>query len=306
MNAPKIKYALCVALSALQPSYQAIYGSDGKPSSGSRPMSLPIDSSFYSLDNTQLRLVDRAYCESDTSLRQIIPYILCIDDDYRVFTYSRGGAGGEGRLIGNLSIGLGGHMDEAIPAATNFATWLSIEGNRELAEEAGLPEQTLSFTHLLADTNEVGCVHCGVVAIRYVSAAEKAAINPEAGQIDNSEWLTIAELEKVQERLEGWSKLALPLAKAYIDQVESNDRLRAAQATIGVTESGVMLRGSAAEIAARGTDAHPNSVANLLGGSAGTATTDFGANMTDAEHQDVARDLADEAPVDDEPEDEGV
>jgi predicted NUDIX family phosphoesterase len=244
MNTLKIKLALCVALSALQSNYRAIYDEAGNPKPGQKPQALPIDSSFYSMTNEQLRLVDRADCETDRSLRQILPYVICVDSDLKVFTYSRGGKGAEGRLHGNLSIGLGGHMDEQIPAATSFATWMSIEGNRELAEEAGLPATSLSFTHLLADTNDVGCVHCGVVAIRYVSAEEKAALSPEAGCIENGEWLSVHKLaeDALFQRLEGWSKLALPIVARYVEQIDANQRLARAQALIGRTESGVVLK----------------------------------------------------------------
>lgn len=261
----KIKYALCVPLYKLQASYRKIYNEFGFPIEGRGPQTMQIDPTFFQFTNADLQLVDRAVCETNRNLRQIIPYISLVDSDNKIFVYSRGGEGGEGRLIGKLSIGLGGHMDLQIPEATSFATWLSVEGNRELAEEAGLEEQTLSFTHLIADTDDVGCVHVGVLTVRHVSAKEKAALSPEAGCIEKGEWLSISELlaPQIFDRLEGWSKLvaillqngdSIMLSAAITGQVgitatvisfeaqeESNQLLKNAAAVIGKTESGAVL-----------------------------------------------------------------
>jgi predicted NUDIX family phosphoesterase len=204
---PKVKLALCVPLAALPANYRAIYNADGTPN-GSPPQSLTIHSTFWHLAS-ETHLVDRADCESNLNLRQLIPYGACVDDDGRIFTYSRGGEGGEGKLIGKLSIGLGGHVDLAPVIGQALIKLLQDEGNRELGEEGGLPPATLDFVRLLAATTPVDCVHCGVLFIRRVTAAEKAALTPEAGCIEKGEWLLPQELAAVQDRLEEWSKLAL-------------------------------------------------------------------------------------------------
>jgi len=268
MNAPtKIKLALCVALANLPADYRAIYDENGYAAPGANPALLPIPDSFFELNGSALRLEDRATCEEDRSLRQLIPYTTIIDADSKIFVYSRGGEGGEGKLIGKLSIGLGGHVDELPTTGESLLQLLLREGNRELDEEAGLGPEHLNFTHLIADTDPVGCVHAGLLSIRYVTTAEKAALKPEAGCIEKGEWLTLRQLSapEIFDRLEGWSKLVVTLfiggdqkiahssvygtvgqvkSTSAEAQAESDAMLAHAQSVIGKTESGAVLQGS--------------------------------------------------------------
>jgi predicted NUDIX family phosphoesterase len=57
-------------------------------------------------------LEDRATCETDPSLLQLLPYVLIHrEDTEQYFVYCRGKGGEEARLHGNLSLGIGGHVD---------------------------------------------------------------------------------------------------------------------------------------------------------------------------------------------------
>ena len=51
----------------------------------------------------------RALLERNSSFRQIIPYIVLVDDG-QVVAYERAERGSEARLHGMLSIGMGGHV----------------------------------------------------------------------------------------------------------------------------------------------------------------------------------------------------
>jgi predicted NUDIX family phosphoesterase len=53
--------------------------------------------------------VERWMAEKDSTILQFIPYIVCYDDEH-IFTYSRK-SGGEERLEGRKSLGIGGHVN---------------------------------------------------------------------------------------------------------------------------------------------------------------------------------------------------
>jgi len=195
-QAPKVKNALCCAMHHLPVSYQ------------NSPILAVTDipESFWSIET---KLVDRALCETDETLRQFIPYIVLrnpVDNTY--FTYSRGQGSAEARLRGNLSVGLGGHMDELVPEGHTLATWCLAEARRELEEEAGITTLLdFGFEGLLCDpTNPVGRVHLGLLAV--VDVNPEIIETLEADVIENGEWLTLAQLNG-NDRMEHWSKAAV-------------------------------------------------------------------------------------------------
>ena len=54
--------------------------------------------------------VDRWLAEQDSSVLQLIPYVVCFNSSGKVLSYQRKG-GGEGRLEGKCSVGIGGHVN---------------------------------------------------------------------------------------------------------------------------------------------------------------------------------------------------
>lgn len=169
----------------------------------------PIHEGFWDIKSF---IADRAQCEADNSLQQFLPYVTVINEKKQIFVYSRGKGGAEARLIGNLSIGLGGHVDEAVPEGLTLYQWLQMEGERELLEEAciGLYGQNLQFLGLIRDTtNPVGLVHMGLLAIHHIHS--DTVVDLEAEIIENGQWLTLAEIFKpeVCGRMENWSKVVL-------------------------------------------------------------------------------------------------
>lgn len=196
MNAPTVKNALVCKTSDLPLSYLNEAG----------PVLVnPIPDTFWL---TPSKLADRAVCETDETTQQFLPYITAHDKHKRVFVYSRGKGGAEARLVGKLSIGLGGHVDEEVPEDYDLKSWLANEGQRELIEEAGLEiEGSLNFDGLIRDTsNPVGRVHIGVWSA--VEVSEDAIKETEADIVENGQWLFLDELmnPSVYDRLENWSK----------------------------------------------------------------------------------------------------
>ena len=106
------------------------------------------------------RYLERAVAEEDPSHKQLIPYVV-VRDAERVFLMHRTDAGGDPRLHGKASIGVGGHLnpvDEGEDAL--MAGFL-----REWAEELEADwEPAFQLIGLLNDdSNPVGAVHLGVV-----------------------------------------------------------------------------------------------------------------------------------------------
>jgi predicted NUDIX family phosphoesterase len=178
------------------------------------------------IEGIEYRLVDRSICETDTSTLQIIPYVTLIDPDtLEVFVYSRGKEGGESRLIGNCSLGLGGHIELAPDFDDDIISVLSKETARELNEEVGL-ENNDALVAVLADklriedyeffydeSNDVGKVHLCISIVLYVN--KKLVEDAEEEVITKGQWLSFSDIRTQVDNgeliLETWSKIVLDL-----------------------------------------------------------------------------------------------
>ncbi len=170
-------------------------------------------------------LEPRPECETNTSLVQLLPYIVLMDKNKRVLSYRRGKAGGEDRLKNKCSIGFGGHVEEGFDKISlkDRSEMLALSALRELNEELGFE---LTYSNLLkvkdafdgrniqifySTQDEVSRVHlCLLIKIE----CEPSEINKlEDGVIIEPEWLTLQELREKhsnKERvLEGWSEIAI-------------------------------------------------------------------------------------------------
>lgn len=161
------------------------------------------------LDSDQLSFQPRSQMESDPSYKQLIPYVLLEWDDggtKKLFTYTRGGGGGEARLHAKRSVGIGGHIsaEDAAGGADPYATGMQ----RELAEEVQLESTyTDQRVGLLYDpSNDVGKVHLGVVHRFVLSQPNVKSNEPDLAE---GGFISIAELREDLDRLETWSQLAI-------------------------------------------------------------------------------------------------
>lgn len=154
----------------------------------------------------------RQTLETCEDFRQIIPYIV-VTDGARIVCYERTPVGGEARLHGKLSIGLGGHIDFSDVARHNDAIDLdgtmALSAQRELEEELGhISGVDTDWIGLIVENDTpVSRVHIGVVA---VARLEAKAISAAEEAIANVRLLTPEELEREAARLEGWSQRLLP------------------------------------------------------------------------------------------------
>jgi len=131
----------------------------------------------------------RPMLEDDTSFVQFIPYVL-VRHGTRLLAYVREESGGEARLHGKFSVGVGGHIDlpdvivdetlimekgKEVPAnRIDIARTLVRSAVREISEEINMdvPEDAVMWTHLIhVTTTEVDAVHLGFVAMLDIEAA---------------------------------------------------------------------------------------------------------------------------------------
>lgn len=168
------------------------------------------------IENNMLRFIDREKAELDPSWKQIIPYVVVEPwgKFNQVFAYQRTKQGAEGRLHGNYSIGVGGHIDaedmEHVVARNDeeaFRATFCQAVYRELDEELSLCRSCFSFTlmgTLYDDSNEVGKVHLGIVV---KLLANEEDVVPEC-QMANAKFYTKKELKNLSP-FENWSKILL-------------------------------------------------------------------------------------------------
>ena len=153
----------------------------------------------------------RGDMEEDPSYKQLIGYVLLKDaNTNEVLVYKRLVGGGEARLHGKASVGIGGHMNE-VEGKTIFEM-LKINAARELNEEVGVSEEealnNLHFRGLINDDKtEVGQVHVGVV---YECKVDKSKVEVKEDDTLVIKWMT-ADEAKAEENYETWSEFLKPI-----------------------------------------------------------------------------------------------
>lgn len=178
---------------------------------------VPIPANLFLLPTELHDRVGSRPCEENPQRQQIIPYIVLVNEQNKVFCYSRGAAGAEDKLKAKLSIGLGGHVDNVPPPGTSLHSWVVEEARRELEEEVGFTDATAQviFDGLIFDRSKdvenakvyVGQVHVGLLSV--VRCNSSAVGKLEAGIIEDAGWCSTEYLTDVNERLELWSQAAL-------------------------------------------------------------------------------------------------
>ncbi len=154
----------------------------------------------------------RSEAENDPTHKQLIPYVVIIRGR-EVFSYRRSPKGGEGRLHGKWSVGVGGHINEPDGASTESAYWNGLW--RELEEEVGLPKEKMESNDILGllydPSTEVGRVHLGVVHLVRIPVGVN--LGATEGSLASGEFRHLAELQMEvagnPDAFEVWSQLVL-------------------------------------------------------------------------------------------------
>ena len=173
------------------------------------------------LEDAEAWFGPRDILETFDAYRQVIPYVIVVVGD-KIVSYTRMPKGGESRLHGKVSFGLGGHVD--LPDAMlddkerfDIINTLVAATERELDEEligwAVAEYPTPQPVGLLVENaTEVDRVHIGVVSVMRLDEAPTSG-EDEIGEV---ELLTIEELTERADRLENWSKVLLPHLKDLV------------------------------------------------------------------------------------------
>jgi len=156
------------------------------------------------------RFMDRSLAEKDPNYKQLIPYVI-MSCNGKYLNYIRGKRAGEKRLMGNRSIGIGGHINPAddMPLFNaNFYEAYQAAVKREVEEEVSV--QTNFIDRIVAllndDNNEVGQVHLGIV---HHWILDEPKVSRREQMITQLDFRTIEELQSIRDIMETWSSLCL-------------------------------------------------------------------------------------------------
>jgi len=147
------------------------------------------------------RYLDRAVAEEDPGHKQLIPYVV-VRDAHRTFLMHRTAAGGDPRLHGKASIGVGGHLNPVDDGDDALMSGLRREWLEEL--EAGWEPEFGLIGLLNDDSNQVGAVHLGVVF-----SGDAAGRDVDVREHDKlrGAFATADQVAATWDRLETWSQL---------------------------------------------------------------------------------------------------
>lgn len=160
----------------------------------------------------------RGDVEEDPSLKQPIPYVVLFrrgdGGETELFAYTRLTGGGEARLHGKVSVGVGGHMNRGFSHDT-LETVVWEEAARELEEELRFAGESTDppsarFVGLINDdSGAVQQVHLGLLALAEVPAGVTVTVR-ETDRLEGR-WMAVSALRAPESfaRLESWSQFAL-------------------------------------------------------------------------------------------------
>lgn len=151
------------------------------------------------------RYIERNKAEYDDTYKQIIPYAI-VHHGREVFVYRRGKMQGEKRLVGNYSLGIGGHMSvhDLSLFAPSYVEGFYRELNEEVEIKTHYQQRLAALLH--DDSNDVGKVHLGVIHV--VTLEEPRIVAREKAMVD-AHFMTIDELRNRTLEFESWSQLCI-------------------------------------------------------------------------------------------------
>lgn len=153
----------------------------------------------------------RGDMEEDPSYKQLISYTLIKDiKTGDVLVYTRLIGGGEERLHGKSSVGIGGHMNDI--SQKDISEILKINASREIEEEIGINFEyalnNIKFIGLINDdVEDVGKVHIGLV---YIIEVDKEDIQVTEKDTLLVNWYNSKKAKNI-ENYESWSEFLKPI-----------------------------------------------------------------------------------------------
>lgn len=172
----------------------------------SNTCSLPEDF-FAQVRGEDLSWIERREAEINSAYKQLIPYAVFQNPEGLLLCYPR--QGGEKRLHGLFSCGIGGHVDQGDQGADIFET-ISRGIQRELSEEISNFDPAsvnLEYRGIINDADTpVGQVHLGLVYLAQCAPG----FEPAAGdELKGMAWKSREDLALLPK--ESWADLAFKL-----------------------------------------------------------------------------------------------
>lgn len=166
-----------------------------------------ISSDRVEIVNTIIReheFIPRPDAETDASYKQIIPYVILRQGD-KIFATRRLNKGGEARLHGKLSIGIGGHINPVDETEREKVLMRGLE--RELTEEVSIEKrgELIPVGVINDDTNGVGSVHLGLC---FTMDVEGKVSVKETEKLEGL-WMAVPELMENWDFMETWTQIAV-------------------------------------------------------------------------------------------------
>lgn len=145
----------------------------------------------------------RGEVEQDPSWKQIIPYLVIRSGD-GVFLFQRTSSGGEARLYGRHSIGVGGHINRADVEGEGDPVRAGLRRELEEELEINTPWTARLIGVLNDDLEPVGQVHFGLVFLVETNTPDVRV--REAHALCGG-FVPAASLAEYAPRMESWSRL---------------------------------------------------------------------------------------------------
>jgi predicted NUDIX family phosphoesterase len=157
------------------------------------------------LDPKNLSYRPRAQVETDSSYKQIIPYVVLRHSD-RAFHYTRGKKATESRLQALRSIGVGGHIsaDDTTLFDSPYREAMFREVNEEVRLETSYTERCIGLIN--DDSTPVGQVHLGIV---HVFDLREPKVERREQALTRAGFAPLAELRGLRQEFETWSQFLL-------------------------------------------------------------------------------------------------
>ncbi|MCD7845623.1 MAG: NUDIX domain-containing protein [Oscillospiraceae bacterium] len=146
----------------------------------------------------------RPAAEEDPSYKQIIPYVTILRGE-QVFATRRLNKGGESRLHGLVSLGVGGHINQS---DEKDGDWLMNCLRREVEEEVNMSHfGTLTLRGLINDNgNDVGSVHLGF----FFTLTTTGDVSVRETEKLEGGFLPLSSLAETAPQMETWSQIIVP------------------------------------------------------------------------------------------------
>ena len=157
---------------------------------------------IFSVIMAEHEFMPRPEAEERSDFKQIIPYVILRRGD-EVFVTRRLNKGGEARLHGKISIGIGGHINPVDEKGDLLMRGLWREINEEVELSAHGELTPCGFIN--DDSNAVGSVHLGACFILPVQGEVSVR---ETEKLEGL-WMTPSELRKNYDSMETWTQIAL-------------------------------------------------------------------------------------------------